>query len=265
MLENASCRRTSLARTARCAVNRSVVAGFAEAVNPTCKVPTMAEYAELVRRRGADEIGFYFDSAQCRDFLLRLDHDKFRSLTEISLQTPCTVIRVITYALEPGALLVAIIASFFWLGWFGLLAAPITCAFWAWLKATSCVGRLHIARHVALFALGIAAAVWFRSQGTGFVAFAVSLATLYLGVKMLYALPVLVFSRLSTRCYEVVRFAYGHSSDVVTQGPMMWHKSAKAGKVPPPEIELPTPSVMFASHWIRRPIRALKEKLRGRK
>ena len=65
--------------------------------------------------------------------------------------------------------------------------------------------------------------------GFGFVLFTLGLTTLYFAVKMLYALPVLVSSRLAFSCYEFVRFAYGHTSCKVTQGPMMWHKEAQDG------------------------------------
>jgi hypothetical protein len=202
-----------------------VVSGFSEVVDSACEVPTPLEYADLLRRRYAGEILFYFDPVQCKDFLLRLDYNAFKELTSISLRGQCTVVRAIAYGLEPLALFLSLASPYFWLGWLGMIASPAVYGFWVLLKVTSSVGRQQVYWHFVLFAFGIALAILFRGYGLGFTLFTFGISTLYLAVKMLYALPVLFSSKLAFSCYAFARFACGHTSCPVTQGPMMWHKA----------------------------------------
>lgn len=201
------------------------------------------EYCELLRRSSAGEIVFFYDAAQCKDFLLRLNWRAFWADTGTSLRAQCNTIRAIVYAIEPLSLLASMIASFLWLKWWGLLIAPAVFFLWGFLKSVSSGGRQSIAKPLMVFAAGIAASIWFRGQGVGFVVFGLSLSTLYLAEKMLYALPVLFFSFLTRSCYDLVSLLYEQPMDDFNKQigcPIMWHVETVDGALPKPTVRMPS-------------------------
>lgn len=187
---------------------------------------TRIEYQTLLERRDKGEIVFFFDAVQCKNLLLRFNWMAFRDETGKSLLSQCRTIRAIVYGFEPFSLLVSMTASFIWLKWWGLFIAPSVFLLWCFLKCGSCVGQQSIFKPIVIFIAGIAVAVWFYSQGVGFVIFMVSLSSMYLAEKMLYDLPVLFFSLLTRSCYEFVNLIYERPTDDFgnyTGCPIMWH------------------------------------------
>ena len=98
---------------------------------------TRQQYDDLIVRSDAGEICFMFDPPQCKDFLLKLDNAEALSKTGNSLRFESRVVRTIVYFLEPVLLLVAIVAGFAWLKWWGILIAPGVFVFWSLLKSVS--------------------------------------------------------------------------------------------------------------------------------
>lgn len=204
---------------------------------------TCTEYESLLQRSKRGEIVFFYDAAQCKKFLLRLNWKTFQSDTGKSLRAQCSTIRAIVYVIEPLSLLVSMIASFMWLKWWGLLIAPVLFFLCVFLKSVSSGGRQSIAKPTIVFAAGIAVSICLRNQGVGFVIFMLSLSTLYLAEKMLYALPVLFFSFLTRSCYDLVSLLYERSIDEFNKQigcPIMWHVEKVDGALPKPSVKMPS-------------------------
>ena len=203
---------------------------------------TRQEYEDLITRSDAGEICFMFDPTQCKDFLLKLDKAESLSRTGNSLRFESRVVRAIVYFLEPVSILIAVVAGFVWLNWWGILIAPGIFVFWILLKSISCGGRQRLVGPLITFAIGILLALVFGTQGVGFVILVLSLSLLYLAEKMLYALPVLFFSFLTRSDYELVNVVYDQAVDNFNREmgiPLMWHVETPEGRIRKPSPQLP--------------------------
>ncbi|MFC1552827.1 hypothetical protein ACFL6P_09740 [Candidatus Latescibacterota bacterium] len=204
---------------------------------------TKQEYDDLIARSDAGEICFMFDPTQCKDFLLKLDNAEALSSLGNSLRFESRVVRFIVSFLEPISLLVAIVASFVWLKWWGLLVAPVVFIIWFMIKSMSSGGIQRIIGPFINFALGVVLAVVFREQGPGLITFIIAMSVLYLLEKMLYALPVLFFSFLVSSNYELVNVVYGLHVDEFNRNmgiPLMWYIETPEGKIPRVTPKLPS-------------------------
>jgi len=204
---------------------------------------TRQEYNDLIARNDAEEICFMFDPTQCKDFLLKLDNAEALSKTGKSLRFELRVVRTIVHFLEPVSLLVAIVAGFVWLKWWGLLMAPSVCIFWIMIKSMSSSGRQGIIVPFITFSLGVVLMVVFREQGPACITFILALSLLYLSEKMLYALPVVFFSFLVRSNYELVNVVYDKPVDDFNREmdiPLMWHVETPEGKIPQANPKLPS-------------------------
>ena len=229
---------------------------------------TRVEYETLLQRSDKGEIVFFYDAAQCKDFLLRLNWRTFQADTGKSLRAQCSTIRAIVYAIEPLSLLVSMIASFVWLKWWGLLIAPAVFFLWGFLKSVSSGGRQSIAKPILVFAAGIAASIWFRNQGVGFVIFILGLSTLYLAEKMLYALPVLFFSFLTRSCYELVGLLYERPMDDFNKQigcPIMWHVETVDGALSKPTVKMPSRTYLALYGMFNKECRTIASNATARK
>lgn len=238
--------------------------------SPCCRIPlrsaeregdmalTRQEYEDLLTRSDAGEICFMFDAAQCKDFLLKLNNAEALSSTGNSLRFESRVVRTIVYFLEPVSLLMSMVGGFLWLRWFGLLVAPGVFIFWSLLKSVSSGGRQRLLGPLLTFALGIFLAFAFRNHGVGFIIFAVSLSSLYLAEKMLYALPVLFFSFLTRSNYDFVRVVYEQPVDGFNREmgiPLMWHVETPGGSLPKPSVKLPSHLFLTVYGWMNKECR----------
>lgn len=203
---------------------------------------TRQQYDDLIARSNAGEICFMYDPTQCKEFLLKLDNAEALSRTGNSLRFESRVVRAIVYFLEPASLLVAMVAGFVWLRWWGIFIAPGVFVFWSLLISVSSGGRQRLLGPLITFALGIFFAFTFRAQGVGFIMFAVSMSLLYLAEKMLYALPSVFFSFLTYSNYNLVNVVYDEPLGDLNREmgiPLMWHVETPDGRIPKPSPKLP--------------------------
>lgn len=201
------------------------------------------EYDNLIARSDAGEIYFMFDSTQCKDFLLKLDNAEALSSMGNSLRFESQVVRIIAYFLEPVSLLLAIVAGFVWLKWWGLLVAIGVFIFWSMIKSMSSGGRQGIIGPFVMFTLGVVLAVGVQEQGPGCITLIIALLLLYLSEKMLYALPVLFFSFLVRSNYELMNVVYDKPIDDFNRQmgiPLMWYVKIPEGKIPQASPKLPS-------------------------
>lgn len=204
---------------------------------------TRDEYHQLIARSDAGEICLFFDPAQCKDFLLKLDNAEALSRIGNPLRFESGLVRTIVNFIEPASLLAAILAGFLWLKWWGFLTAPGVFVFWMLLKSMSSGGRQRIVVPMVIFLLGVALTVVFRDQGTGYITFALALSVLYLSEKMLYTLPVMFFSLLARSNYELVNMVYEKPVDDLNSEmgvPLMWYVETPEGKLPQAKQKLPS-------------------------
>jgi len=204
---------------------------------------TRQEYDDLIARSDEGEICFMFDPTQCKDFLLNLDNAEAVATIGNFLRFESRVVRAIAHFVEPLSILVAIVAGFVWLRWWGLLIAPGVILFWSLLKSVSSGGKQRFVGPLLFFTGGIFLAFTFRDQGVGYVIFMLSISSLYLAEMMLYALPVLFFSFLTYSDFELVNLLYDKPIDEFNREmgiPLMWHLETSQGGVPDSYPKMPS-------------------------
>lgn len=204
---------------------------------------TREEYVRLLERSEAGEITLFLDPTQCKDVLLKIRHVQFKAETGTSLRAYCNTIKAITYVLDPFFMITAMVGACWWLKWWGCVLVPAIIALSCLLKSSSSGGRQRLLRPLLLFAMGLEIAVLFRNQGPGFIVFMLGLSFMYLAEKMLYALPVLFFSFLIPRSYELASMVYEDFADDFNRQlgcPVMWYAETVDGKVPEPPVKMPS-------------------------
>lgn len=204
---------------------------------------TKKEYDDLIEKSDAGQICFFFDPAQCKNFLLDLNNEECESVTGKSLRIESGIVKFIVYFLEPVCLLCAMVSGLFWVKWWGLLVVAGVFAFWILLKSMSSGGKQRIFGPLLIFSCGMFLALVFRGQGPAYITFVIALSMLYLGTTMLYALPVLFFSVLTRSNYAIANLLYENPVDNLNQEmgiPLMWHVDTTNRKLPKSEPQLPS-------------------------
>jgi len=186
---------------------------------------TKNEYNRLMIRSDSGEIQFFFDPAQIKEFLYQLINDKAADTVGDSLLFESRVIRSI-FKISAISLLVSIIAGFVWLEWWGISTTLGLILFWMFLISSSSGGKQHIVFPLIVALFGFFATYYFQYQGTSFIVFGISSTLFYLSVKMLYALPGILLSRLITSNYELFNLLYENPVDSFNRElgvPMLWY------------------------------------------
>jgi hypothetical protein len=177
-------------------------------------------------RNDAGDIQFFFDPAQIKNFLYELNNEESMSRVGNSLLFESRIIRIIQNIIEFLSLLSAIIASIVWLKWWGVLATIGVLIFYWVLKSSSSGGKQYIVIPLIFASLGFLITFLFHQQGFGFIVFGTSVTSLYLAVKMLYALPGLFLSRLIGSNYKLFNILYENPVDEFNKEmgtPMLWY------------------------------------------
>jgi hypothetical protein len=190
---------------------------------------TKSEYDKLLIRRNNGEIQFLFDPAQIKNFLYQLDNGKAIDTIGDSLLFESRIIRSMN-AINAISLLVSIIAGFVWLNWWGASTALGLILFWMFLTSSSSGGKQHIVFPLIVSLLGFFTTFYFQYQGAGFTVLGVSTTLLYLSVKMSYALPTRLLSRLIISNYKLFDLLYENPIDGFNKElgvPMLWHVETK--------------------------------------